>query len=47
VLLNTSFNVAGEPIVETPEDAIKCFLSTDIDVLGIDNFVISKIHKVK
>jgi carbamoyltransferase len=47
VLLNTSFNVAGEPIVETPEDAIKCFLSTDLDVLGIDNFVISKIHKVK
>lgn len=42
VVLNTSFNVAGEPIVETPEDAIKCFLSTDIDVLGIDNFIIKK-----
>jgi len=42
VLLNTSFNVAGEPIVETPEDAIKCFLSTDIDILGIDNFMIMK-----
>jgi len=42
VLLNTSFNVAGEPIVETPEDAIKCFLSTDIDVLGIDNFILKK-----
>jgi len=42
MLLNTSFNVAGEPIVETPEDAIKCFLSTDIDVLGIDNFFLSK-----
>lgn len=43
LLLNTSFNVAGEPIVETPEDAIKCFLSTDIDVLGMDHFFLSKI----
>jgi carbamoyltransferase len=42
ILLNTSFNVAGEPIVETPQDAIRCFLSTDIDVLGIDRFIISK-----
>jgi len=45
VLLNTSFNVAGEPIVETPEDAIKCFLSTDIDVLGIDQFFLSKVRQ--
>lgn len=45
VLLNTSFNVAGEPIVETPEDAIRCFLSTDIDILGIDCFIISKLKK--
>jgi len=42
VLLDTSFNVAGEPIVETPEDAIRCFLSTDIDTLCVDRFVISK-----
>lgn len=42
MVLNNSFNVAGEPIVETPEDAIKCFLSTDIDVLGIDCFKITK-----
>ena len=33
VLLNTSFNVAGEPIVETPEDSIRCFMSTEIDAL--------------
>jgi carbamoyltransferase len=33
VLLNTSFNVANEPIVETPEDAIRCFLATGIDAL--------------
>jgi len=42
MVLNTSFNIAGEPIVETPLDAIKCFLSTDIDVLGIDRFMIVK-----
>lgn len=42
MVLDTSFNVAGEPIVETPEDAIRCFLSTDIDVLGIGDFLITK-----
>lgn len=36
VLLNTSFNVAGEPIVETPEEAIKCFLGTDMDILVLN-----------
>ena len=36
VLLNTSFNVAGEPIVETPEDAILRFLGTEIDVLFLN-----------
>lgn len=45
MLLNTSFNVAGEPIVETPIDAIKCFLSTDIDVLGLDTFILTKKNK--
>ena len=44
MLLDTSFNIAGEPIVETPLDAVKCFLSTDIDVLGINNFYIQKIN---
>lgn len=42
MVLDTSFNIADEPIVETPEDAIRCFLSTDIDVLGIDRFLITK-----
>ncbi len=42
VLLNTSFNVAGKPIVETPGDAIACYLSTGIDVLIIDNFIVKK-----
>ena len=44
VLLNTSFNVAGEPIVETPEDAIKCFLGTEIDVLILDRVLLKKRH---
>lgn len=44
VLLNTSFNVAGQPIVETPTEAIQTFLKTDIDYLVIENFWISKCH---
>ena len=42
VLLNTSFNVKGQPIVNSPLDAIKCFLSTEIDVLAIGDFVADK-----
>jgi carbamoyltransferase len=42
VLLNTSFNGPKEPIVETPTDAIKCFIETNLDFLVINNFLISK-----
>ena len=42
VVLNTSFNVMGEPIVNTPEDAIKCFLGTGIDALAIADFIAVK-----
>ncbi len=42
VVLNTSFNVAGQPIVETPEEAIETFLATDIDYLCIENFWVAK-----
>jgi carbamoyltransferase len=42
VLLNTSFNVAGQPIIETTLEAIATFLGTDIDYLAIENFWISK-----
>jgi carbamoyltransferase len=42
VLLNTSFNVKGEPIVETPGDAVKCFLGTGIDYLALHDILISK-----
>jgi carbamoyltransferase len=42
VLINTSFNVRGEPIVCTPEDAYRCFMATDMDALVIENFVMLK-----
>ena len=42
VILNTSFNDAGEPLVETPLDALICFLKTNIDYLIIDKIIISK-----
>lgn len=42
VLINTSFNVKGEPIVETPRDAIECFLSTGIDDLVLHDLLIAK-----
>jgi len=46
VLLNTSFNVANEPIVESPEDAIRCFLSTGIDALLIGDYLLVKNAKI-
>ena len=42
VLINTSFNVRGEPIVESPIDAFKCFMGTDMDILVINNCVMYK-----
>lgn len=42
VLLNTSFNVKGEPIVHTPREAIKCFYDTGLDVLVLGNYIIKK-----
>ncbi len=42
VLVNTSFNVRGEPIVNSPEDAFKCFLNTEMDYLVIENFLYKK-----
>jgi carbamoyltransferase len=42
VLINTSFNVRGEPIVNTPEDAFRCFMGTDLDLLVIENFILFK-----
>ena len=42
ILINTSFNVRGEPIVESPVDALYCFFSTEIDTLILGNFIIEK-----
>jgi carbamoyltransferase len=45
MLVNTSFNVRGEPIVESPLDAFKCFMNTDMDMLVIGNFICHKDHQ--
>jgi carbamoyltransferase len=42
VVLNTSFNIAGKPIVETPRDAVECFAGTDIDALALGPVLLSK-----
>ncbi|MCU7919614.1 MAG: carbamoyltransferase [Candidatus Thiodiazotropha sp. (ex Epidulcina cf. delphinae)] len=42
VLVNTSFNVRGEPIVCTPEDAYRCFMRTEMDYLVLENYVLAK-----
>ena len=42
VLVNTSFNIRGEPIVHTPEDAFKCFMGTELDVLVVGNCYLVK-----
>jgi len=42
VLVNTSFNVRGEPIVCTPEDAYRCFMRTEMDYLVMENILVSK-----
>ena len=42
VLINTSFNIRGEPIVNTPKDAFNCFMGTELDVLVIGNYYLEK-----
>ena len=42
VLVNTSFNVRGEPIVNTPTDAFNCFMGTELDYLVIGNCILDK-----
>ena len=46
VLVNTSFNVRGEPIVNSPEDAFKCFMNTEMDYLVVGNFIYNKKNQV-
>jgi carbamoyltransferase len=45
VLVNTSFNVRGEPIVCTPEDAFRCFMGTELDLLVIGNVILKKVDQ--
>ena len=47
VLVNTSFNVRGEPIVLTPEDAFRCFMGTELDVLVVGNAYMKKTEQPK
>jgi carbamoyltransferase len=42
VLLNTSFNVMGEPLVEDPRQAVRCFFSTGMDILAIGRYLLAK-----
>ena len=42
VLVNTSFNVRGEPIVESPLDAYRCFMRTDMDALALGPYLLLK-----
>jgi carbamoyltransferase len=47
VIINTSFNVRGEPIVESPRDALNCFLNTHMDYLVLGNFLLRKMDMPK
>ena len=42
MLINTSFNIRGEPIVASPKDAYECFMGTDMDMLVIGNYLLIK-----
>jgi carbamoyltransferase len=47
VLVNTSFNVRGEPIVCTPDDAYRCFVNTEMDYLVLGSFVLERVAQPK
>jgi carbamoyltransferase len=42
VIVNTSFNIRGEPIVGSPEEAFHCFLGTEMDMLVLEQFILAK-----
>ena len=42
MIVNTSFNVRGEPVVQSPLDAYKCFMRTEMDYLILNNYLLSK-----
>ena len=45
VIINTSFNVRGEPIVCRPEEAYLCFMRTEMDTLVLENFILDKVNQ--
>ena len=47
LVINTSFNIRGEPIVCNPTDAFKCFMGTNLDLLVIENFILEKSKQKK
>ena len=47
ILVNTSFNVRGEPIVCSIEDAYKCFMGTNLDILVCENYILYKEKQIK
>ena len=47
LLINTSFNVRGEPIVCSVEDAFNCFMGTNLDILIIENYILLKENQSK
>jgi carbamoyltransferase len=47
IIVNTSFNVRGEPIICTPEDAYRCFMRTNMDVLVLENFILERTAQPK
>ena len=47
VIVNTSFNVRGEPIVNSPTDAFNCFMGTELDYLVIGNCILEKDNKTR
>jgi len=47
ILVNTSFNIRGEPIVCSVEDAFRCFMGTDLDILVIEDFILFKSDQKK
>ncbi len=47
ILINTSFNIRGEPIICTPTDAFKCFMGTDLDLLVVGNYILNKTDQKK
>lgn len=47
VIINTSFNIRGEPIVRSPKDAYRCFMNTEMDVLVLENYVFRKENQTR